>query len=127
MKNKKTAKEILEAYDRQIRRDMGFWIEYRPSRLGNLLFEKPIGPLIKFIKKKDGKRFILFLALTCLLFVGVIPTLNFILSNIFRLWLILLVIQLLYWSFAITSVYARVIIQTFRKFIRLVLCELIQS
>tara|TARA_B100001250_G_scaffold408301_1_gene430468 strand:+ start:1194 stop:1580 length:387 start_codon:yes stop_codon:yes gene_type:complete len=126
MSNNKTPKEILATYDRQIRKDMGFWIKYRPSRWGVLIPEKSLRPFIKFIKTKGGKKFVLISALIfSLLFVGVIPTLNFIWSNIFRLWLILLVIPLLYWAFAITSVYARVIIQVFCKFIRFIFYKLI--
>ena len=106
--NKKTLKEILAAYDRQIRQDMGFWIKYRPFRWGNLLPEKFIRPLLTFIKTKEGKKFVLILAfLLSLIFVGVIPTLNFIWSNIFRIWLILLIIPLVYWTLAISSVYSR--------------------
>ena len=59
--NKKTLKEILAAYDRQIRKDMGFWIKYRPSRWGDLLPEKFIRPLLTFIKTKGGKKFVLIL------------------------------------------------------------------
>ena len=93
MSNKKIAKEILATYDKQIRKDMGFWIKYRPSRWGAFLPEKSLKPLIKFIKSKSGKKFFLISALVfSLLFVGVIPTLSFIWSNIFRLWLIILVI-----------------------------------
>ena len=126
MIKKKTAKEILASYDRQIRKDMAFWIKYRPSRWKNLLSEKSIRPLIKFIKMKDGKKFVLISALIfSLLFVGVFPTLNFIWSNIFRLWLILLVIPLFYWAIAITSVYARVIVQVFYRIIRFVFYKLI--
>ena len=103
MSNKKTVKEILANYDRQIKKDMVFWIKYRPSRWGDLLPEKSLRPLIKFIKTKDGKKFVVISALIfSLLIVGVIPTLNFIWSNIFRLWLSLLVIPLLYWVLAIT-------------------------
>ena len=43
--NKKTLKEILAAYDRQIRKDMGFWIKYRPSRWGDLLPKEFVTPL----------------------------------------------------------------------------------
>ena len=119
--NKKTLKEILEAYDRQIRKDMGFWIKYRPSRWGDLLPEKFIKPLLTFIKTKGGKKFVLILAfLLSLIFVGVIPTLNFIWSNIFRIWWILLVIPLVYWTLAITSVYARVLAHGFCEFVRAV-------
>ena len=104
--NKKTLKEILAAYDRQIRKDMGFWIKYRPSRWGDLLPEKFIRPLLSFIKTKGGKKFaLIFTFLLSLISVGVIPTLNFIWSNIFRLWWILLVIPLVYWTLAITSLY----------------------
>ena len=49
MSNKKTVKEIIADYDRQIKKDMGFWIKYRPSRWGDLLPEKSLRPLIKFI------------------------------------------------------------------------------
>ena len=122
---KKKLKEILAAYDRQIKKDMGFWIKYRPSRWGDLLPEKFIRPLLTFIKTKGGKRFVLILAfLLSLIFVGVIPTLNFIWSNIFRIWWILLVIPLVYWTLAITSIYSRVLIQGVFEFSRAVLREL---
>ena len=125
LNNKKKLKEILAAYDRQIRKDMGFWIKYRPSRWGDLLPEEFIGPLLTFIKTKGGKKFVLILAfLLSLIFVGVIPTLNFIWSNIFRIWWILLVIPLVYWTLAITSVYSRVLIQGIFEFSRAILREL---
>ena len=120
--NKNKLKEIFAAYDRQIRKDLGFWIKYRPSRWGDLLPEKFIRPIMTFIKKKGGKKFVLILAfLLSLIFVGVIPTLNFIWSNIFRIWLILLIIPLFYWTIAITSVYSRVLVQGFFDFSRVVL------
>ena len=123
--NKKTLKESLAAYDRQVRKDMGFWIKYRPSRWGDLLPEKFIRPLLSFIKTNGGKYFALILAfLLSLIFVGVIPTLNFIWSNIFRIWWILLVIPLAYWTLAIISVYSRVLVQGFFEFSRAVLKEL---
>ena len=123
--NKKTLKEILAAYDRQIRKDMGFWIKYRPSRWGDLLPEKFIKPILTFIKTKGGKKFVLILAfLLSLIFVGVIPTLNFIWSNIFRIWWILLVIPLAYWTLAIISVYSRVLVQGVFEFSRAILKEL---
>ncbi len=122
---KKTLKEILAAYDKQIRKDMSFWIKYRPSRWGGLLPEKFIRPLLTFIKTKGGKKFVLILTfLLSLIFVGVIPTLNFIWSNIFRIWWILLVIPLVYWTLAITSVYSRVLIHGFFELSRAVLREL---
>ena len=123
--NKKKLKEILAAYDRQIRKDMGFWIKYRPSRWGDLLPEKFIRPLLTFIKTKGGKKFVLILVfLLSLIFVGVIPTLNFIWSNIFRIWWILLVIPLTYWTLAIIFVYSRVLVQGVFEFSRAVLKEL---
>ena len=123
--NKKKLREILASYDRQIKKDMGFWIKYRPSRWGDLLPEKFIRPLLTFIKTKGGKKFVLILAfLLSLIFVGVIPTLNFIWSNIFRLWWILLVIPLVYWTLAIISVYSRVLIQGIFEFSRAILREL---
>ena len=123
--NKKKLKEILAAYDRQIKKDMGFWIKYRPSRWGDLLPEKFIRPLLTFIKTKGGKKFVLILAfLLSLIFVGVIPTLNFVWSNIFRIWWILLVIPLAYWTLAIISVYSRVLVQGVFEFSRAVLKEL---
>ena len=63
MTYKKKAKEILSNYDRQIKKDMDFWIKYRPSRWGDLLPEKPLGPLFTFIKTKRGKKLVLILAL----------------------------------------------------------------
>ena len=126
MSIKTKVKEIFSTYDRQIRKDMDFWIKYRPSRWGELLPEKSLRPLFKLIKSNGGQKFFLISALIfSLLFVGVIPTLSFIWSNIFRLWLILLVIQLFYWVFAIASVYSRLIIQEFSKFIRVVFYKLI--
>ena len=123
--NKKKLKEILAAYERQIKKDMGFWIKYRPSRWGDLLPEKFIRPLLTFIKTKGGKKFVLILAfLLSLIFVGVIPTLNFVWSNIFRIWWILLFIPLVYWTLAITSVYSRVLVQGVFEFLRAVLREL---
>ncbi len=123
--NKKTLKEILATYDRQIRKDMGFWIKYRPSRWGDSLPEKFIRPILTFIKTKGGKKFVLILAfLLSFIFVGVIPTLNFFWSNIFRIWWILLVIPLVYWTLAITSVYSRVLVHGVFAFLRAVLKEL---
>ena len=123
--NKKKPKEILAAYERQIKKDMDFWIKYRPSRWGDLLPEKFIRPLLTFIKTKGGKKFVLILAfLLSLIFVGVIPTLNFVWSNIFRIWWILLLIPLVYWTLAITSVYSRVLVQGVFEFSRAVLREL---
>ena len=123
--NKKTLKEILAAYDRQIRNDMGFWIKYRPSRWADLLPEKFIRPLLTFIKTKGGKKFVLILVfLLSLIFVGIIPTLNFIWSNIFRIWWILLDIPFAFWTLAIISVYSRVLVQGVFEFSRAVLKEL---
>ncbi len=124
MTNKKTLKEIVIAYDRQVKKDIGFWIKYRPSRWGDLLPEKLIKPLLKFIKTKGGKKFVLILAsFLSMIFVGVIPTLNFIWSNIFKLWLILLVIPVVYWTLAITFVYTRVIAQGIFEFVRSFLAD----
>ena len=126
MSNKRTAKEILAFYDRQIRKDMDFWIKYRPSQWVDLLPENSFSPLIKSMRTRVGKKFILMLALILsLLFVGVFPTLNFIWSNIFRLWLILLIIPLFYWVFAITSIYTKVLVQAFCRITRVVFYELI--
>tara|TARA_Y100001968_G_scaffold254462_1_gene240368 strand:+ start:524 stop:910 length:387 start_codon:yes stop_codon:yes gene_type:complete len=123
---KKTVKEILVAYDRQIKKDMNFWIKYRPSCWGDLLPKKFTRPFLKFIKTKVGKKFVLISALIfSIIFVGVIPTLNFIWSNIFRVWLILLVIPLLYWVLAIVSVYTRLIVQVFCEFVKVVLDKLV--
>ena len=84
--NKKILKEILSTYDRQIGKDMGFWIKYRPSRWADLLPEKFIRPILTFIKTKGGNKFVLIFAfLSSLMFVGFIQTLNFIWSNIFRI------------------------------------------
>ena len=50
MSNKTKVKEIFATYDRHIRKDMDFWIKYHPSCWGDLLPEKSLTPLIKFIK-----------------------------------------------------------------------------
>ena len=126
MSNGKTAKEIISSYDRQIRKDIGFWIKYRPSLWVELLSEKPLRPLIKFIKTKAGKKFVLIAAVFfSLLFLGVIPTLNLIWSNIFRLWLIIILVPLSYWSLAIASVYGRVVFKAFYGLIKVVFYKLI--
>ena len=120
-----TKEEILTAFDKRIKKDMGFWIKYRPSRWGDLLPDKFKRPLLKFIERKGGKKFILISALILsLIFVGVMPTLNFIWSNIFRVWLILLFIPICYWALAITSVYTRLIIIAFRRFLIVVFDKL---
>ncbi len=124
MTNKKTVTELLASYDRQIRKEMGFWIKHRPSRWGYFLPEKFLRPLLKSIKSKGVKKLILIFAfIFSLIFVGVIPTLSFIWSNIFRLWLILLFIPLIYWTLAITSVYTRVVAHGVYEFIRAFLVD----
>tara|TARA_B100000579_G_scaffold394331_1_gene371604 strand:+ start:1324 stop:1647 length:324 start_codon:yes stop_codon:yes gene_type:complete len=106
---------------------MFLWIKYRPSRWGEFLSENSLRPLITFIKKEGGKKFILVSPLIfSLLFAGVIPTLNFIWSNILRLCLIPLVIPTFYWVFAIISVYMRVIIHAFFKFVRVLFDKFIK-
>ena len=121
MSSRKRIKTILVTCDRQIRKDMSFWIKYRPSCWGDFLPEKIKRPLIKFIKTKGGKKFVLISALLIsLLFVGIIPTLNFVWSNIFKTWLILLFIPFIYWVFAISLVYIRVVIKVFYKFIKVI-------
>ena len=98
---------------------------YPWSCWADLLPEKFIRPLLTFIKTKGGKKFVLILAFVLsLVFVGVIPTLNFIWSNIFRIWRILLVIPLAYWTLAIISVYSKVLVQGGLEFSRDVLKEL---
>ncbi len=124
MTKKKTLKEIFTACDRQIREAMGFWIKYRPSRWGDFLPEKFTRPLLKFIKTKGGKKFALtFAFLLSLIFVGVFPTLNFIWSNIFRIWLILLVIPFVYWTLAIAAVYTKILAQCVFELVRVVLAN----
>ena len=123
--NKKTLKKILGAYGRQIRKDMGYWIKYRPSRWGDLLPEKFTRHFLTFIKTKGGRKFVLILAfLLSLMFAGFIPTLNFIWSNIFRIWLILLVIPLVYWTLAIFLIYTKVIVLSFLEFVRVLIEKL---
>tara|TARA_Y100001968_G_scaffold132479_1_gene120909 strand:- start:3364 stop:3741 length:378 start_codon:yes stop_codon:yes gene_type:complete len=122
----KTAKKILSAFDRQIKNDIGFWIRNRPSRWRYLLPEKFIKPFLKYIEKRGGKNFVLKISLIfSLIVVGFIPTLNFIWSNIFRVWLILLFIPIVYWTFAIISIYARVLNLVFSEFIKPFLKNLI--
>tara|TARA_B100000579_G_scaffold249558_1_gene205112 strand:+ start:658 stop:1044 length:387 start_codon:yes stop_codon:yes gene_type:complete len=110
MNYKKAVKAMLVAYNKQIKKDMGFWIKYRPSRWGDLLPGKFIRPFLNFIGKKGGKKLAIKSALIfSLIFIGVIPTLSFVWSNIFRLWLILIFIPMIYWSLAIFFVYIKVI------------------
>jgi len=100
---------------------MAFWIKYRPSRWGELLPNNFLRPLIKFIYNKEGKKYVFITALIFgLIFVGVIPTLNFIWSNIFKVWLFVLVIPMFYWTLAITSVYMRVILKAFSEFVMVI-------
>ena len=118
---------FFHAYDKQIRKDMGFWIKYRPSRWGDLLPSKFIIPLRKFIRRKGGKKFVLKLVLIfSLLLIGFIPTLDFIWSHIFRVGLFFLVIPLVYWTFVIAFVYARVIFLACCKFLRVIFDNLIE-
>ena len=127
MTKKKTPKEILSIYDGQIRKDMSFWIKYRPSCWVDFLPEKSLRPMVKLIKTEGGKKLVLISTLIfSLLFVGVIPTLTFIWSYVFRLWLILLAIPLFYWVIAITFVYMRVIVQLFYKIIKILFSKLIE-
>ena len=124
--NKKRLKEILGAHNKQIRKDMDFWIKYRPSRWGDLLPQKFIKPILKLLKRKGGKNFFLLLVLIfSLIFVGVIPTFNFIWSHIFRVWLSLLLVPIVYWVFAITSVYIRVLVLFLFDFLRVLIDKLI--
>tara|TARA_Y100001968_G_C19446352_1_gene765591 strand:+ start:973 stop:1350 length:378 start_codon:yes stop_codon:yes gene_type:complete len=124
MTYKKTLSKFLAGYNRKIGKDMSIWIKYRPSRWGDFVPEKFIGPLLKFINKKGGKKVVLILTfILSLIFVGVMPTLNFIWSNIFRIWLILLVIPLLYWTLAIFSVYTRVLVQAIFDALRAILAD----
>jgi len=105
---------------------MVFWIKYRPSSWGGLLPEKFIKPILKLVKWKGGKKFVVILVLIfSLIFVGFIPTFNFIWSNIFRVWLSLLIVPIVYWAFAITSVYMRVIVLFLLDFSRVVIDKLI--
>ena len=128
MTKKKTLKETLEAYERQIRDDMGFWIKYRPSRWRDFLPDKCIRPLLILIKTKRGKNFLVILAfLLSFIFVGVMPTLNFIWSNIFRVWLILLFIPLIYWTLAIASVYTRVLCKVVFEFVKAFLASIVKE
>ncbi len=118
--------EHLQAYNKQIRKDMDFWIKYRPSRWGNFIPDRVGEPILKFIERKEGRKFLLKTALIAsLIFVGVMPTLNFIWSNIFRVWLILLIVPLAYWSLAIAAVYSRVIALAVCEFAIVVLDNLI--
>ena len=123
---KKKVSEIFAAYDKQLKMDMAFWLRYRPSRWLELLPGKLMRPLLKIIRTNGGKKFVLISAfIFSLIFVGVFPTFNFIWSNIFRLWLILLIIPLGYWLLAITSVYARLIVKAVCEIVSAILDKLI--
>ncbi len=121
MPNKKTRKEILSVYERQIRIDMAFWIKYRPSRWGAFLPDKIVRLFKRLIEKKGGKHFVFILALILSLkFFGFFPTLNFIWSNFFRIGLIIFIIPILYWVLAIISVYTRLIAFVLLEFLTIV-------
>ena len=96
----------------QISRDMFFWIKYRPSLWLSFLpiRKKDKNTIKQFIIKKNSKQFIFYsFVICCLIFVGFLPTVNFIFSNFFKIWLIPIIIPIVYWAIAITAVYSRVI------------------
>tara|TARA_Y100001968_G_C19243736_1_gene660781 strand:+ start:480 stop:854 length:375 start_codon:yes stop_codon:yes gene_type:complete len=122
MTKEKKARKLFEAYDKQIRKDMNYWMKYRPSCWVDILPEKFKKPFIKLIKNKNSKKLFLVSAIIfSLVFLGFIPTISFIWSNIFRISLILLVIPLIYWALAITAVYGKVIAKVFYKFAKVLL------
>tara|TARA_Y100001968_G_scaffold295522_1_gene302986 strand:+ start:1483 stop:1860 length:378 start_codon:yes stop_codon:yes gene_type:complete len=119
MTDNKRAIGIIAAYEKRIKKEMSFWIKHRPSCWWGVLPEKLVRILLRFIKTKGVKNFlIIFSIFLSFIFVGFVPTLSFIWSNIFKLWLTLLLIPIIYWSVAITSVYTVVLAQVVCEFVR---------
>ena len=109
MIEKKKLKEILEAYYRNIRKDMGFCIKYRPSTWRSLIPQIIEKPIKKFFIKKSRRRLVFYSVLILsLMFTGLVSTINFIFSNIWKLWLIPIIVCVTYWVLAISAVYLKV-------------------
>ena len=114
---KKFSHKIL-TYRIQINKDMAFWIKYRPSRWLSFIPKRLEKVILRFIDKKNSKQFIFYTALIfCFIFVGFVPTINFIFSNFWRLWLIPIFICMIYWLLAVVAIYSRVIFVVLRDFI----------
>ncbi len=116
----------IESIDDQMKRDMEFWIKYRPSRWLSFIpkrFEKLI---LQIIEKKKSKQLVFYIALICcLIFVGFVPTLKFLFWYLFKIWLICILIPFAYWGASITAVYLRVIAIPVLEFFLSILAKLI--
>ena len=122
---KKLEREI-QSINYQIKRDIEFWMKYRPSLWLSFSPKRLEELILGFIEKKGNKEFVFYTALLCcLIFVGFVPTLRLLLWYLFRIWLICIVIPLAYWVTAISIVYSRVILIKLVGFILAVFDKLI--
>ena len=60
---KKSFKRYLQSIDYQIKRDIDFWLKYRPSRWLSFIPKRHEKTILRFIDKKNSKKFIFYTAL----------------------------------------------------------------
>ena len=108
----------LIAYGKQIKIDLTFWINHRPSTWFSLM-PKKIGKYLKlFSTNNHHRRLFLFLAVfTCFISIGLISTINFIVFHLWKLWLIPIIVCVSYWIIAFLVIYLRVFCLFLYKFI----------
>ena len=107
-----------EKYEKRINMDLAFWIKYRPSTWSSHAPKKFVSFYKLSFDKKISRRVVFCLILFCsLIFIGLLPTINFIFSNFWRLWLIPILTCLCYWIVAFVVVYLRFIIFVLKELI----------
>ena len=118
----KKFQRAIQNINYQINKDMDFWIKYRPSRWLSFIPKRLEKSISQFIDKKNAKHLAFYTALiSCLIFVGFVPTLKFLFWYLFKIWLICILIPLAYWVIAISLVYSRVICIKLVEFILAIL------
>ena len=116
----------IQSIDDQIKRDMDFWLKYRPYRWLSFIPKRLEKLILQFIDRKDPKRLVFYITLIFgLVFVGLVPTLKFLFWYLFKIWLICILIPLAYWGLAIISIYSRVVSIILLKFILNILDKVI--
>ena len=116
----------VKIYGDQINRDMAFWIKYRPSRWATLLPNRHKKIFILFhSKKKIRLLFIYPILIFFIIFLGFLPTINFVFSNFWRLWLIPILVCLSYWILAVLVIYLKIIILLLRKLMLVIIDKII--
>ena len=107
---KRRISSYLLIYGKQINRDLSFFIKFRPSKWLSFISPRIEIPVKKFFRNKNRRRFFITPAIfLCLIFVGFFPTINFVVSNFWKLWLIPVLICMGYWLIAFLAVYLRAI------------------